>query len=112
MKEIVIACTCPLCGAITDVTVSLEQYNKYKFTDALIQDVFPELSLQTRETIISGMCFPCQEGFFDDDEDDYEDDDDWDVDNAISEDMDPYHCDDDCDFCQDYDCPLNTNEDN
>ena len=111
-NEIVIACKCPMCGMVTEVTCGLEQYNRYQYTSALIQDVFPEMDIHTRETIISGMCLPCQEKFFVEEDDDEDDEDDWDVDGAISEDMDPYHCDDDCDFCQDYDCPLNTNEDN
>ena len=106
--EITIPCVCPICHKTTEITVSFEQYNKYMFTDALIQDVFPEMDIHTRETIISGMCLPCQEKFFVEEDDD----DDWDVDNAISEDTDPYHCDDDCDHCDDYDCPCNTNEDN
>lgn len=90
--DITIPCVCPICHKTTEVVVSFEQYNRYMFTSALIQDVFPEMDIHTRETIISGMCLPCQEEFFVEEDDD--------------------SCDDDCDFCQNYDCPLNTNEDN
>jgi hypothetical protein len=35
---------------------------------ALIQDAFPQMDLHTRETIISGMCEPCQIRFFETDD--------------------------------------------
>ena len=119
-NEIVIACKCPMCGMVTEVTCGLEQYNRYQYTSTLIQDVFPEMDIHTRETIISGMCLPCQEKFFveeDDDEDDIpctgncDGCDNYDCPANIYGSYDN-SCDDDCDFCQNYDCPLNTNEDN
>lgn len=73
MNDIMITCKCPMCGKITYVPCSYEQYSRYMNTDALIQDVFPDMDIHTRETIISGMCKPCQDKFFisDDDDEDY-----------------------------------------
>lgn len=111
--EITIPCVCPICHKTTEITVSLEQYNRYMFTSALIQDVFPEMDIHTRETIISGMCLSCQEEFFVEDEDcDGECDVCGDFDCPSNANYFAPSCDDDCDHCDDYDCPCNTNEDN
>lgn len=67
-----IPCICPFCGHQTDVTCTYEQYREYTLNPrALVQDVFADKDVHTRETIISGMCKDCQDRFFtDDDEDD------------------------------------------
>lgn len=81
-----VTCVCPLCGAVTHVACDVDAYTKYAYTRALIQDVFPDMDIHTRETLISGMCLPCQESFFVEDKDD---------------------CDGECDVCCDFDCPSN-----
>lgn len=83
MSDIMITCQCPTCGKITYVPCSYEQYSRYMNTDTLIQDVFPDMDIHTRETIISGMCKPCQDKFFVEGDD----------------------CDGECDVCTDYECP-------
>ena len=64
-----ITCRCPLCGKTSTVTCSEEQWYAYE-DGALAQDAFADMDLHTRETIISGMCLPCQERFFVEDDDD------------------------------------------
>ena len=62
-----ITCRCPLCGKYSVVTCSEAQWNAYE-NGALAQEAFADMDLRTRESIISGMCFPCQEAFFEVDE--------------------------------------------
>lgn len=87
---ITVTCRCPLCGRISSVTCEEKAWALYE-NGALAQVAFADVDIYTRETIISGMCHPCQERFFEvEDEDD---------------------CDGECDSCEYYDCPLITNED-
>lgn len=85
-----IPCICPFCGHQTNVTCTYEQYREYTLNPrALVQDVFADKDVHTRETIVSGMCLPCQESFFVEDEDD---------------------CDGVCELCSiGDDCPNSTN---
>ena len=64
-----VVCQCPLCGAISNVTCDEDAYFRYVSTNATIQEVFPDMELHTREILISGMCIPCQERFFVEDDD-------------------------------------------
>lgn len=77
---------CPLCGKLTSVMCAESAWKSYQ-DGALAQDAFPDMDVFNRETLISGMCEPCQMRFFieDDDED----------------------CDGECDICADFDCPSN-----
>ena len=61
--NVVVACRCPLCGKISQVLCEEDAWNAYE-AGALAQDAFPTMDLRTRETIISGMCEPCQTRFF------------------------------------------------
>lgn len=82
----VITRKCPLCGKFSSVVCDSDAWAKYQ-NGALAQDAFPDMDTFTRETIISGMCDPCQIQFFiEDDEDD---------------------CDGECDVCAEFDCPSN-----
>ena len=68
-----VTCHCPLCGKISFVTCDADAYDEYATTRTPIQEIFPDMDLHTRELLISGMCLPCQERFFvEDDEDDDE----------------------------------------
>ena len=67
-----IARRCPLCGKFTSVVCDESAWDAYK-AGALAQNAFPDMNVFDRETIISGMCKPCQMLFFfgdDEDEDD------------------------------------------
>lgn len=67
-----VVCTCPWCQKETIVECDEENYNKYIFGDALIQEAFPDMDIHARETLVSGMCNECQEKFFVEDEDEEE----------------------------------------
>lgn len=89
-----ITCKCPFCGNVSTIACCKDAWNKYK-QGALIQDVFSDMNKYSRETLISGLCFSCQESFYQMIEEDWVDDDD---------DDDP--CDGICDLCQEGDtCP-------
>ena len=80
-------CHCPLCGAVSRVTCDEDAYEQYVTTGTPIQEIFPDMDLSTRELLISGMCIPCQEKFFVEDEDDC-----------------PYHG--ECESCSYEECPC------
>ena len=80
----VITKCCPLCGAFSSVTCDSDAWVAYQ-NGALAQVAFPDMDIFARETLISGMCEPCQVRFFTEDED----------------------CDGECDICADFDCPSN-----
>lgn len=68
MANITITCCCPLCGQFSFVTCDEAQLAAYE-SGALAQEAFADMDIHTRESIISGMCFSCQESFFEEDED-------------------------------------------
>lgn len=65
-----VTCHCPMCGTISHVTCDEDAYDRYVTTPTPIQEIFPNMDLHTREILISGMCIPCQERFFVEDDDD------------------------------------------
>jgi len=79
---------CPICGKTTPVTCDRDAWRTWESGGCLIQEAFPKMDIHLRETLISGMCLPCQESFFMEDDDD---------------------CDGECDVCCDTDCPSNVN---
>lgn len=86
-----ITCKCPFCGNVSTITCYKDAWDQYK-QGALIQDVFFDMDSHSRETLISGLCFSCQEYFYQMPEEDCDDDDD--------------PCDGICDLCQEGDtCP-------
>lgn len=58
-----ITCRCPLCGSISHISCKKTAWRAYE-TGALAQEAFADMDITTRETIISGMCEPCQTRFF------------------------------------------------
>lgn len=54
---------CPECGITYYLTVPKEGYAKWK-SGTLIQNALPELSSYDRESLITGLCFNCQDKFF------------------------------------------------
>lgn len=63
MGKVIIAGSCPFCGAKTSVEVSRREYNKWAGGE-LIQRAMPTLSATDRETLISGLCPACQKKMF------------------------------------------------
>lgn len=69
--NITITSRCPFCGRYTHIMVGSEQYERWTFGGALIQDAFPTLSATERETLISGICPDCQDDIFNEEDEDY-----------------------------------------
>lgn len=55
---LVLTSPCQFCGNQSQFTLNREAYEAWQ-RGAHIQDVFPELSADDRETLISGSCGPC-----------------------------------------------------
>lgn len=49
---------CPFCRRRTNFRLSLQRYNLWQ-SGELIQNVFPEMSADDREKLISGTCEEC-----------------------------------------------------
>lgn len=65
---------CKFCGK--EVTVQAEEEKFLRFdAGAHVQDVFPDLRVNYRELMISGICGECFDQIFENDEDDSESDD-------------------------------------
>ena len=88
--SITITCRCPLCGNVSHILCEEKNWNKYQ-RGALAQEAFADMDIYSREAIISGMCIPCQIGFYETNDED---------------------CDGECDICIDFDCPSNPHYDN
>ena len=63
----VITKCCPLCGAFSSVVCDSKAWATYQ-NGALAQVAFPDMDVFARETLISGMCEPCQTRFFTEDD--------------------------------------------
>lgn len=55
---------CSHCGQINRIAMTHEQYIKYTECSELVQNIFPELSPQKREILITGICPQCWEKIF------------------------------------------------
>lgn len=59
---------CPFCGEWTEIHLTEEQldryYDEYADRQKPVQVVFPELSAEKREFLITGMCKECQHEVF------------------------------------------------
>lgn len=55
---------CSVCGKVIDISMTFEQYQKWKYKKDLVQNIFPELSKGLREVLISGICPECWEKMF------------------------------------------------
>ena len=54
---------CPVCGKSTVFTLRVAAYDAWR-RGTLIQDAFPEMSIDDRETLKTGFCGPCFESLF------------------------------------------------
>lgn len=55
---------CPMCGKETVFMVTDEQYQKYIDGKENVQRIFPELSCEEREMLITGICPDCWNKIF------------------------------------------------
>ena len=58
---------CPICGKVNTLELDSEKYNQWKM-GAHVQDVFPDLTPDERELIITGTCSKCWDKMFGEDE--------------------------------------------
>ena len=85
-KEITVVTRCPFCGRANEIEVNEMDYLDWE-DGKLVQNAFPYLSAEERETLISGICPKCwDETFGEDDED--EEFLDWDYNEDMG--FDPY----------------------
>lgn len=54
---------CPSCGATRTLVVDANKFNRWR-AGSLIQRVFPDLPIQDREAMITGICSPCWDRSF------------------------------------------------
>lgn len=52
-------CTCMLCLQVTNIFLEVSKYDEWKREGEYIQNVFPEMSVDQREQLISGTCPKC-----------------------------------------------------
>ena len=67
MKKILVKC--PQCGKEKIIEVDSEKWKRY-IEGELIQNVFPDMSADVREELITGICSKCWKNIFLNDEDD------------------------------------------
>lgn len=73
-NEVSIRCTCPICGEYNYVTVNKKDYDKHlENPRAFVNDLYPYLSVDDRELLISGTCSKCWDEIFADMGDEEED---------------------------------------
>lgn len=70
-RNVDIQIRCVNCGKLNVVYVNNEDWEEYYNSEErrYIQDIFPYLTPQERELLISGVCSQCWEDIFSDDED-------------------------------------------
>ena len=59
-----LAVTCPFCSKWSKVRITKEKFERYAEGKEKVQDIFPELSADDREILISGICLDCQKKVF------------------------------------------------
>ena len=64
IEYITVGITCPMCGKITKLDLSLEKFNRYYNGNELISNIFTELDANQREALISGICPNCWDKLF------------------------------------------------
>jgi len=67
MGKINVETICPFCGKLYGISVNEDGYLAWREGE-LIQNALPELSMNEREALVSGLCLECQTKFFDDDD--------------------------------------------
>lgn len=93
-RDLELLTVCPFCGEMTTVLVNKDDYVEW-LNGALIQNVFPYLSADERERLISDICPSCWDKMFSEDEEEEEEDYEPDYDECG---YDPYI------GCYDFDC--------
>lgn len=66
VEAIELKVTCKFCGKTYFIPVFKEEYEAWQ-KGAHVQDAFPDMSIDNRELLISGMCGKCFDELFDED---------------------------------------------
>ena len=66
IKEIKVVIECPNCRKVHEISMTPEQYVKYAIINEHVQDIFPDMSPEIREMLISGICPKCWNEMFKD----------------------------------------------
>ena len=59
-----LAIKCPHCSKINNIYMSKKKYDEYINQKDLIQNIFPDITPQEREILISGICPDCWNEIF------------------------------------------------
>ena len=62
--------TCPLCGKKQTLSVDKVAYKAWLDGKMHIQDAFPDMNVDDREVLKTGICIPCWDNMFKNQEDD------------------------------------------
>jgi ssDNA-binding Zn-finger/Zn-ribbon topoisomerase 1 len=63
LKDLTLTAICPICGAETEIAVSFTDYLEW-MEGELVQNAFPYLSAEERESLVSGICPSCWDKMF------------------------------------------------
>ena len=66
--DVIVTTQCPVCHAYNEMKVNHDALDKFIYHGALIQNVFPDLSPEDRERLITGICPDCWTNTFGGDE--------------------------------------------
>lgn len=55
---------CVECRKVIEISMTFEQYKKWKYKEDLVQNIFPEVKPELREVLISGICPECWKKMF------------------------------------------------
>ncbi len=55
---------CRICGKTVNLVIEQEDFKKFKNREGAVQNIFPYLSADEREMLISGICPDCWEELF------------------------------------------------
>jgi hypothetical protein len=47
---------CPFCGKSWEVSMDIREYARWRYSDELIQNIFPDRPRAERELLINGVC--------------------------------------------------------
>jgi len=72
MREIKLLYNCIFCGNTEEIIVKEKDYEAYLRGEGHIQEIFPYLTADQREIMISGICGKCFDGILEDDDEDEE----------------------------------------
>ena len=63
-NTITVSIKCSICGKKHDIEITKEQYEDYRHSNKLIQEIFPDMKPEIRELFISQVCPDCWNKLF------------------------------------------------